>query len=208
MKTFLLMLLMLGGAFWFWNYNEGNKGTSLGWFDSLFPEQEESGYVVKKGDTLSSIARAHGLSVQQIKQWNKLSSDTIHVNQQLELNGQKSVAKSESSYVGPLPSKSSTAESETPKPKPQKPITKKQLPKSTVMESGEVAIDINDKNQVYLKTNDGKYKPAGVIIYGSDADKNGNEVKTITYRDLKGKETTLSGANTPDAVIRKALSKR
>ncbi len=201
------MLVMLGFAFWFWNYNEGDTGKKFAWYDSMFPEQTESGYVVKKGDTLSSIARAHGHTVTQIKQWNKLSSDTIHVNQKLKINGQQSMANSQSNYVGPLPAKSSAAQNEIPKPKPKKPITKKQLPKTTVMESVDVAIDINDKNQVYLKTAEGKYKPAGVIIYGSDADSNGNEVKTITYRDIRGKETTLSGANTPDAVIRKALEK-
>ncbi len=201
---FLLMLVMLGGAFWFWNYNEGNGSGLKGMFNNLFEEKQDV-YVVQKGDTLSSISRRYGLSVEDLKSRNQLSSDVIHVGMQLKVDGGNVTQGQASEYVGPLPRKSAGEVVEAPKPKPVKPIAKKQLPKSTVMESQEIAIDIDDKNQVYLKTNDGKYKPAGVIIYGSDADKNGNEVKTITYRDLKGKETTLSGANTPDAVIRKSL---
>ena len=207
MKVFFLMLIMLAGAFWFWNYNEGNKGFNFSWLDDVLPEQSGNKYVVQKGDTLSSIARAHSVTVAEIKGWNALASDNIQIGQQLVINGKQSAAQNDSNYVGPLPRSSGEKVSEAPKPKPSKPITAKALPKSTVMENREIGIDINDKNQVYLKTADGKYLPAGSIIYGSDADKNGNEVKTITYRDLKGKETTLSGANTPEAVIRKALGK-
>ena len=76
------------------------------------------------------------------------------------------------------------------------------------MESSSIGIDIDDKNQVYLKTKDGKFAPAGAIIYGSDADANGMEIKTITYRDLKGRETTLPGSADPESVIRLSLKKR
>ncbi len=40
-------------------------------------------YVVKQGDTLYSIARAYGVSVDAIKQRNNLSDDNIYVGQQL-----------------------------------------------------------------------------------------------------------------------------
>ncbi|RFU67908.1 LysM peptidoglycan-binding domain-containing protein [Peribacillus saganii] len=44
-----------------------------------------STYQVKSGDTLWSIAKRNGLTVQQIKSWNKLTSDTIKLSQVLKL---------------------------------------------------------------------------------------------------------------------------
>ncbi len=40
-------------------------------------------YVVKKGDTLYSIARLHGITVSDIKNLNNLTSNTIHAGQEL-----------------------------------------------------------------------------------------------------------------------------
>lgn len=40
-------------------------------------------YIVKSGDTLSHIALRFGVTVNQLKQWNNLSSDTIYVGQVL-----------------------------------------------------------------------------------------------------------------------------
>lgn len=44
-------------------------------------------YTVKSGDTLSHIAKRHSVSVNNIKSWNNLRSDTIYVGQKLKLNG-------------------------------------------------------------------------------------------------------------------------
>lgn len=43
----------------------------------------EETYVVKRGDTLSEIARRHGVSVRSLKQRNRLRSDLIKVGQRL-----------------------------------------------------------------------------------------------------------------------------
>src|SRR5699024_7851593 len=43
-------------------------------------------YTVKSGDTLSRIAQTYNVSVQNIKKWNKLNSDTIFIGQKLTLN--------------------------------------------------------------------------------------------------------------------------
>ena len=40
-------------------------------------------HVVKKGESLGSIAKKYHVSVSKIKQWNRLRKDTIHVGQKL-----------------------------------------------------------------------------------------------------------------------------
>ena len=40
-------------------------------------------YVVQKGDTLSKIATKHNVSINDLKEWNKLTSTTIYVQQKL-----------------------------------------------------------------------------------------------------------------------------
>ncbi len=53
-------------------------------------------YTVKAGDTLSKIARAHGVAVSNLKKWNNLSSDLIFPGDKLKLtsNGSNSSNKS------------------------------------------------------------------------------------------------------------------
>ena len=50
-------------------------------------------YTVKRGDTLSKIAKEHGTTVKNIKDANGLTSDTIHVGQTLKLSGSASAAQ-------------------------------------------------------------------------------------------------------------------
>jgi membrane-bound lytic murein transglycosylase D len=54
--------------------------------------ESSSTYVVKKGDTLEEIAKAHGVSVAQIMRWNKLRRSSIRGGQRLTiLSGAKNV---------------------------------------------------------------------------------------------------------------------
>jgi LysM repeat protein len=46
----------------------------------------ESTYLVKSGDSLEKIARAHHMTVNALRQLNQLSSDTIRVGQRLKVS--------------------------------------------------------------------------------------------------------------------------
>src|SRR5699024_748310 len=54
-------------------------------------------YTVKSGDTLSHIASRNGVSVSNLKKWNNLSSDMIHVGQKVSINGKSSSGSSSNS---------------------------------------------------------------------------------------------------------------
>ncbi|QED49687.1 3D domain-containing protein [Cytobacillus dafuensis] len=56
-------------------------------------------YQVKKGDTLWSIAKENHISVQQLKSWNNLKSDTIKTNQVLKV---ASATKTENKPAPPV----------------------------------------------------------------------------------------------------------
>ncbi len=43
-------------------------------------------YIVQKGDTLAAIAQKNNMTVIQLKELNKLQSDVIYINQQLQVN--------------------------------------------------------------------------------------------------------------------------
>lgn len=51
-------------------------------------------YIVKRGDTLSKIGKAHNVSYLSIKSWNNLKSNTIHVGQKLTIVAPTKSAKS------------------------------------------------------------------------------------------------------------------
>ena len=57
-------------------------------------------YTVKSGDTLSGIATRHGVTVNQLKQWNGLTSNNIKVGQKLKLNSTSSTAAPAASSSG------------------------------------------------------------------------------------------------------------
>ena len=42
-------------------------------------------YTVKSGDTLSRIAKTHGVTVAELRSWNGISGDLIEVGQQIEI---------------------------------------------------------------------------------------------------------------------------
>lgn len=48
----------------------------------------QSGYIVKKGDSLHTIARRHGMTADQLQQLNNLSSNRLKIGQKLALSGQ------------------------------------------------------------------------------------------------------------------------
>ncbi|MED3851739.1 LysM peptidoglycan-binding domain-containing protein [Priestia megaterium] len=64
-------------------------------------------YKVQPGDTMWSVAQRHGISISQLKQWNNLSSNTIYINQVLQVGGQAAAQ-----------AKPSTPSTSTPAPAP------------------------------------------------------------------------------------------
>ncbi|PES40377.1 peptidoglycan-binding protein [Priestia megaterium] len=64
-------------------------------------------YKVQPGDTMWSVAQRHSISISQLKQWNNLSSNTIYINQVLQVGGQAAAQ-----------AKPSTPSTSTPAPAP------------------------------------------------------------------------------------------
>ncbi|MED3982129.1 LysM peptidoglycan-binding and 3D domain-containing protein [Priestia megaterium] len=67
-------------------------------------------YKVQPGDTMWSVAQRHGISISQLKQWNNISSNTIYINQVLQVGGQAAAQAK--------PSTPSPAAPSTPAPAP------------------------------------------------------------------------------------------
>ncbi|MFE4044415.1 MULTISPECIES: LysM peptidoglycan-binding and 3D domain-containing protein [unclassified Priestia] len=61
-------------------------------------------YKVQPGDTMWSVAQRHGISISQLKQWNNLSSNTIYINQVLQVGGQAAAQAKQSTPATTAPS--------------------------------------------------------------------------------------------------------
>ena len=82
---------------------------TLAIFSSAFTAHASaSTYVVKKGDTLSRIAKEYSTTVTNLKSANKLTSDTIYINQKLALP-KSSVQKQTSAVESSTETKKATA---------------------------------------------------------------------------------------------------
>ncbi|WP_454870826.1 LysM peptidoglycan-binding domain-containing protein [Priestia megaterium] len=79
-------------------------------------------YKVQPGDTMWSVAQRHGISISQLKQWNNLSSNTIYINQVLQVGGQAAAQAKPSTPSTSAPSTSAPSTSapstSTPAPAP------------------------------------------------------------------------------------------
>lgn len=62
---------------------------------------ESPPYVVVRGDTLSAIAKEHGVTVAELKQWNGLSGDGIQVGQELIIRGDGAINPPTERVQGP-----------------------------------------------------------------------------------------------------------
>lgn len=60
-------------------------------------------YTIKSGDTLGSIAKTHGVSVQQLKDWNGIKGDTIYAGNTLKINRASNNSREQrrSEYIRP-----------------------------------------------------------------------------------------------------------
>ena len=73
----------------------------------IAPDAQASTYTVKHGDTLTKIAKAHNTTINQLKQWNKLSQDRIFIAQKLVVAPAKSAVSTVSK--SPAVTKAATA---------------------------------------------------------------------------------------------------
>lgn len=71
--------------------------------------QSDSTYAVQSGDTLYSIARRFGVSVEALKKWNELETAVLHEGQMLKIRSpQTDEARSDSSTAGENPTEHTT----------------------------------------------------------------------------------------------------
>jgi membrane-bound lytic murein transglycosylase D len=70
------------------NIKSANKirvGQKLKLYGTNKPTVKWTSYTVRRGDTLSTIARRHGCSTADLKKWNKLKSTKIMAGQKLKV---------------------------------------------------------------------------------------------------------------------------
>lgn len=76
-------------------YNETKTAKAKKEDTNSTDEKHESYYVVQKGDNLSSIAKSHDITVQQLKEWNNLIDTNVKLGSQLIISNQSTSQKEE-----------------------------------------------------------------------------------------------------------------
>ncbi|MED4042746.1 LysM peptidoglycan-binding domain-containing protein [Priestia megaterium] len=92
-------------------------------------------YKVQPGDTMWSVAQRHGISISQLKQWNSLSSNTIYINQVLQVGGQAAAQAKPSTPSPAAPSRPSTSAPSTSTPAPAPAQESKSVSKEITVEA-------------------------------------------------------------------------
>ncbi|GAB1807821.1 LysM peptidoglycan-binding and 3D domain-containing protein [Priestia megaterium] len=92
-------------------------------------------YKVQPGDTMWSVAQRHGISISQLKQWNNLSSNTIYINQVLQVGGQAVAQAKPSTPATTAPSTPSTSAPSTSTPAPAPAQESKSVSKEITVEA-------------------------------------------------------------------------
>ncbi|QDZ80608.1 LysM peptidoglycan-binding and 3D domain-containing protein [Priestia megaterium] len=92
-------------------------------------------YKVQPGDTMWSVAQRHGISISQLKQWNNLSSNTIYINQVLQVGGQAAAQAKPSTPSPAAPSTPSTSAPSTSTPAPAPAQESKSVSKEITVEA-------------------------------------------------------------------------
>ncbi|AXI29166.1 peptidoglycan-binding protein [Priestia megaterium] len=92
-------------------------------------------YKVQSGDTMWSVAQRHGISISQLKQWNNLSSNTIYINQVLQVGGQAAAQAKPSTPATTSPSTPSTSAPSTSTPAPAPAQESKSVSKEITVEA-------------------------------------------------------------------------
>lgn len=95
-----------------WFYPEQNLNVVEPKIDNSLKDQ----HFIEAGDTLFTIARINGVSVQELKEWNNLSSDLIYVGETLAIKASAAkpkTAENKTTKVATTPSKKKVTTSST-----------------------------------------------------------------------------------------------
>lgn len=143
------------------------------------PDSSAGYYVVKTGDTLWGIANSYGVTVNNLKSWNKLSNDLIFPGQSLEVRGADT----------PLPA---------PKPKPKE--TPKATPSNGIVKGVWVRVPAN---KLYATGNASNPVQSRELSAQVDVVNNGwkNPVRLIKNGAYQGfaRPQDILGGNQPSA---------
>jgi membrane-bound lytic murein transglycosylase D len=78
-------------------------------------ESETAFYTVRQGDNLTKLAQAQGLSIEQLKAWNKLTTETVLAGQQLRLTAPADATALPVAVQASVPRRAKAALGTTPK---------------------------------------------------------------------------------------------
>ncbi len=98
----------------------GSLGRGVAWSADDFPAGTET-YIIQPGDTLWVIAARHGLSVDELRQWNGLTGNKIYVGQVLALSRPPAPAATEVAAPTASPAAGATAVARAVQPIPAGP---------------------------------------------------------------------------------------
>ncbi|MEI3611385.1 C40 family peptidase [Pseudogracilibacillus sp. SO30301A] len=95
------------------NSKPSNSGSSSSENSSTGSSSSGSTYTVKSGDTLGEIAKAHGISLNNLMKWNNLSSHLIYPGDKLAVSSSGKSSSSDSSNSGSSGGGSSSGKTST-----------------------------------------------------------------------------------------------
>ncbi len=137
----------------------------------------EGGYEVKPGDSLNKIAKAHGVSVDALKQANGLDTASIRIGQKLAIPAAGATVASNQTKPDPMKTATVPATQKVVADQKQKPVeVAKVEPKQSVTEA-ETKSDVTEASPKGTGIDKYRWPVRGAVIagYGANVDGNRND---------------------------------